>query len=435
MKKVITYGTYDLFHEGHRSLLERAKAMGDYLIVGVTSDSFDRERGKLNVKDSLAVRIESVRATGYADEIIVEEYLGQKLSDVIRLGVDIFTIGNDWRGKFDYLAKYCEVVYLDRTKGVSSTELREEASKLLRFGIISDSPEDGDIFAEAHFVSGLDVSGVYMPSGGDGKNGSEGDNAAAEEFRMRYDLATVCPTADELYKTSDIVYIHTKRRYRFGFAEAALKAGCHVVCDFPLNKPDEADAIYRLVEEKGLVFVECVPLAYLRTFQQLNWLLHGGAIGQVLSIDCSMPLRGSFRDSEALAAFAVTRILGTENVKVKRLRADLRARYDRVIFSYNEAIASCAVSDSEWLKPGMTILGSDGRIDIPGAWWSMSYFRMQTGSEKGLSRYSFNIDGPGLRYLLSEMTQMIADGRIESIALSHDEAQRLVRILEQGDLL
>ena len=115
MKKVITYGTYDLFHFGHQRLLERAKALGDYLIVGVTADDFDKARGKINVQQSLMERMEAVRATGLADEIIVEEYEGQKIDDVLRFGIDIFAIGSDWQGKFDYLSEYCKVVYLERT--------------------------------------------------------------------------------------------------------------------------------------------------------------------------------------------------------------------------------------------------------------------------------------------------------------------------------
>ena len=103
MVKVITYGTYDLLHEGHVLLLKRARALGDYLIVGVTAPDFDQRRGKINVKQSLAERMEAVRALGIADEIIVEEYEGQKIDDIRRMGVDIFTVGSDWVGKFDYL--------------------------------------------------------------------------------------------------------------------------------------------------------------------------------------------------------------------------------------------------------------------------------------------------------------------------------------------
>ena len=127
MKKVITYGTYDLLHQGHLNLLYKAKELGDYLIVGVTTDSFDQERGKMNVKNNVLERVEAVKATGLADKIIIEEYVGQKIDDVCRYGVDIFAIGSDWEGKFDYLKEYCEVIYLPRTEGISSTMLRNAA--------------------------------------------------------------------------------------------------------------------------------------------------------------------------------------------------------------------------------------------------------------------------------------------------------------------
>ena len=113
MKRVITYGTFDLFHQGHYNILKRARELGDYLVVGVTSESYDIERGKLNVQDSLLKRIENVRKTGFADEIIVEEYQGQKLSDITKYNIDLLVVGSDWRGKFDYLKNYCQVVYLD----------------------------------------------------------------------------------------------------------------------------------------------------------------------------------------------------------------------------------------------------------------------------------------------------------------------------------
>ena len=138
MIKVITYGTYDLLHYGHIRLLERAKALGDYLIVGVTAEGFDKVRGKINVQQSLMERIEAVRATGIADEIIVEEYEGQKIDDIRRYGVDIFTVGSDWKGHFDYLQEYCKVVYLDRTEGVSSTEIRSQ-NRSLRLGIVGEN--------------------------------------------------------------------------------------------------------------------------------------------------------------------------------------------------------------------------------------------------------------------------------------------------------
>ena len=135
MKKVITYGTFDLFHEGHVNLLRRAKALGDWLIVGVTTDNFDMMRGKMNTCMGVMERIEAVKACGYADQVIIEEYRGQKIEDIQKYNVDIFAIGSDWEGYFDYLKDYCEVVYLPRTEGISSTQLREERPAV-RLGII-----------------------------------------------------------------------------------------------------------------------------------------------------------------------------------------------------------------------------------------------------------------------------------------------------------
>ena len=145
MKKIITYGTFDLFHKGHYNILKRAKEYGDYLVVGVTGENYDVGRGKLNVHDSLATRIENVQKTGFADEIIVEEYLGQKIDDIIKYDIDSFVIGDDWVGKFDHLSKYCNMVYLERTKGISSTQIREETFDQYDVGIVCDFVDDNQI--------------------------------------------------------------------------------------------------------------------------------------------------------------------------------------------------------------------------------------------------------------------------------------------------
>ena len=179
MKKVITYGTYDLLHEGHINILRRAKDLGDYLIVGVTSDSFDKGRGKLNVRNNVLERIEAVRQTGYADEIIIEDYFGQKIDDIQRYDVDVFAIGSDWEGKFDYLKEYCEVVYLPRTEGISSTMLRENSQDTFRVGIIGSGRIAKRFIPESKVVSGVEVVAVYNPE-------RELAEQFAKEFGMIY---------------------------------------------------------------------------------------------------------------------------------------------------------------------------------------------------------------------------------------------------------
>ena len=154
MKRVITYGTFDLFHEGHYNLLKRAKELGDYLIVGVTTDSFDLERGKMSTGNNVMERIDAVRATGLADQIIIEEYKGQKIDDIQKYGVDIFTVGSDWEGYFDYLKEYCEVIYLSRTEGISSTQLREERP-IVKVGIIGTGSIASRFVPESKYVNNV----------------------------------------------------------------------------------------------------------------------------------------------------------------------------------------------------------------------------------------------------------------------------------------
>ncbi len=123
-RKVITYGTFDLLHIGHIRLLERARALGDYLIVAVSTDEFNAVKGKKCVC-SFADRIEIVRKLRMVDMAIPETGWDQKATDIVTHGVSVFTMGHDWEGKFDHLREYCDVVYLPRTDGISTTSLKE----------------------------------------------------------------------------------------------------------------------------------------------------------------------------------------------------------------------------------------------------------------------------------------------------------------------
>lgn len=125
MKTVITYGTFDLFHVGHLNLLRRAKELGDYLIVAVSSDEFNLGKNKVcKIKDTDRMKI--VEAIKYVDKVIPETSWEQKIEDIKKYNVDVFVMGDDWKGKFDFLKDYCEVVYLPRTEGISTTQLKEE---------------------------------------------------------------------------------------------------------------------------------------------------------------------------------------------------------------------------------------------------------------------------------------------------------------------
>lgn len=126
MKKVITYGTFDLFHYGHMEILRRAKALGDYLVVAVSSDEFNKIKGKVSVQDQTK-RMQNVRDLRFVDEVILEENWEQKVKDIKDHNIDVFVMGDDWKGKFDDLP--CEVVYLPRTQTISTTEIKKIINK------------------------------------------------------------------------------------------------------------------------------------------------------------------------------------------------------------------------------------------------------------------------------------------------------------------
>jgi glycerol-3-phosphate cytidylyltransferase len=129
MKKVITYGTFDLIHRGHINILRRAKEMGDYLIVALSTDEFTTGKGK-QVYYKYEERKSILEAIKYVDEVIPETCWEQKVDDVVKNGISVFVIGEDWRGKFDFLKPYCEVVYLPRTEGISTTRIKSDLGAL-----------------------------------------------------------------------------------------------------------------------------------------------------------------------------------------------------------------------------------------------------------------------------------------------------------------
>ena len=128
MKRIMTYGTFDLLHYGHINILKRSKSLGDYLIVGLSSDEFNELKGKKSVM-SYEERKEMLESIRYVDKVIKESSWEQKVDDIIKYNIDVFVIGDDWEGKFDFLKEYCEVVYLPRTKSISTTLLKEIIQK------------------------------------------------------------------------------------------------------------------------------------------------------------------------------------------------------------------------------------------------------------------------------------------------------------------
>lgn len=427
MRKVITYGTFDLFHQGHYNIIKRAKEQGDYLIVGVTSESFDIERGKLNVRDSLLKRIENVRKTGFADEIIIEEYQGQKVSDIIKYNIDVLVVGSDWRGKFDYLKNYCEVKYLERTKNISSTQLRGEGT-IYNVGVVTDDTEDGGIVVESKYVSGVHVESVF----------SENEDTA-KQFCEKYELDSYGTDFDKFLSTLDIVYVKASLSKREKYIEKAIEKGKYVISDSPMTlEPEKLRKLFKKAIENKVVLVEKIMLVYLRAFNQLVWLTHGDLVGKVVSVKCAVSQADfdggkSFNETIVYAICAIMKLLGKDCAKVtsNAVKDENGAFiYDMITMKYPGALATIEIGSTVDIENELVIIGTKGRVTVPNDWWNTGYFEAKVEGNEFLKRYSFNFEGNGFRYLLQELMIMISDQRTECTRLFYEESEALAEILK-----
>lgn len=403
MKTVITYGTYDLLHRGHIRLLERAKALGDYLIVGVTSDIFDRERGKINVQQSLIERVEAVRATGLADKIIIEEYQGQKIDDIQRYNVDVFTVGSDWKGQFDYLKEFCDVVYLDRTAGISSTEIRA-ATNSVKLGLVGESPILDKILHESDYVNGLDAVTLWT----------------LDDSRLSNRLRSLqrAKSFDDLLERVDALYIISAPELHYNQIHQALIKGRHVLCESPIAlEPDQLDSLTTLAQNNGLILMDAIKTAYSLAAHRMILLAKSGIIGDVVSVDATCTslrnpqnTNGSERWNSICAwgptaMLPVYDLLGTEyrRKEIFTRVVDCEQHFDaftKITFVYSHAVASLKVGQGVKSEGELIISGTKGYIYVPAPWWKTDYFEVRFENPQNNKRYFYQLDGEGIRYEL-----------------------------------
>ena len=408
MKKVITYGTFDMLHIGHIRLLERAKALSDYLIVGITSAGFDMARGKLNVRQTLTERIKAVMNLGIADEVIAEEYEGQKIDDIKRYNIDIFAIGSDWEGKFDYLKNYCEVVYLERTRGISSTEIRSR--NVIRMGIVGYSSMSEKFIEECKYVNGIEVQAIYTKSY---------PPPAALSFKE----ANACYLFDDYEKflsEIDAVYIVSDPKTRYGYIKKALIEKKHVLCESPVSlSREQTIELITLAQSKNLILFEGIKTAYVLAFSRLISLVRSGIIGAVKSIDSTCTsLRstsennwGSLLDWGAIAILPIFEILGTEYIKKDIIsyfgNADDIDLFTKVSFIYPKATASLKVGIGVKSEGELVISGTRGYVYVPAPWWKTEYFEIRFENPAENKRYFYSLHGEGIRYEISAFSEII----------------------------
>lgn len=436
MKKVITYGTYDLLHQGHINLLRRAKELGDYLIVGVTSDSFDRGRGKLNVRNNVLERVEAVKATGYADEVIIEDYLGQKIDDIQKYDVDIFAIGSDWVGKFDYLNEYCKVVYLPRTEGISSTMLRAESQGTYRIGVIGSGRIANRFVPETKVVNGAEVVAVLNP-----------DKDEAEVFAKKHGLE-VHSEFDAFIEKVDVVYIASPHLTHYDYIKLSLLAGKHVLCEIPfVLRRDEALELYRLAEEKDLVLMEASKTAYCPAFGHIVTLIKSGIIGDVVDVKASLskmvapPTReldaeqagGAMTEHAPLTVMAIIKLLGLDwkDVDFHTKRENGVDIYTKGVINYPHATSSFTLGIGVKTEGNLVISGTKGYVYVPAPWWLTSYFEVRYEDQTKNKKYFYSYDGEGLRYEIQEFFSMIVNDRRSCYKLRRRESVAIAEIIEK----
>lgn len=437
MIKVITYGTFDLLHHGHVRLLERAKELGDYLIVGVTSDDFDKKRGKINVQQNLEERVAAVQATRIADKVIIEEYEGQKIDDIRRFSVDIFTVGSDWIGYFDYLNEYCKVVYLPRTEGISSSEIRSSNSGV-KLGIVGYSSFLNKFYNESTFVNGVNIMGLCS-------------NDTSKLASVLTNVELVTADFGELLNQVDGVYIHSHPQQHYEQCKTALLKGKHVLCESPIAKTnDECLELIELANQNNCVLMEGIRTAYLTAYSRLLLLLKAGKIGKIESVDAtctSLSTYGNFGEKSlkwgALEAWGPTallpifQILGTDYIRHSIYSASSEDYpeidgFTKLDMEYEHAVASIKVGTSIKSESDLIISGSKGYAYIPAPWWKTDYFELRYENPADNKRYFYQVDGEGIRYELVQFAAAIRDGRAD-FYIGREITRAISRIMEEVD--
>lgn len=443
MKKVITYGTFDLFHEGHLNLLRRAKELGDYLIVGITTEQYDQTRGKLNVVDSLITRIDNVRASGYVDEVIIEDHQGQKIEDIQKYNIDIFTVGSDWVGVFDHFKQYCEVVYLPRTKDVSSTMKRQADSPIVRIGIVGTGRVAQRFPKESKYVSGATVVGAFNP---------HGDHA--KEYADKYELSFWSNDYEEFLRKVDAVYIATPHETHYEYAKRALLAGKHVLCEKPMVlKKTHAEELFDIAKERNLVLMEAIKTAYCPGFNQLINIARNGAIGEIRDVEASfsritepgmretedVKYGGAFTEFGSYCLLPIIKLLGKDykDVRFDSIQMDNGIdAYTKASFIYETGLALTKNGVSVKTEGQLLIAGTKGYILAQSPWWLTTSFEVRYEDPNQVDKYTSTYLGKGVRYEVADFIRAISNIRNGNDAtnvyrLTRSESITLAGIMEK----
>jgi choline-phosphate cytidylyltransferase len=439
VKKVITYGTFDLFHKGHENILRRARELGDYLYVGVTTEQFDVQRGKMNVTDSLMRRIDNVRASGFADEVIVEDHDGQKAEDIAKLGIDTFVLGSDWTGKFDYLKEYCEVVYLERTKNISTTEIKNSRGKLINLGIVGTGRIASRTCTEIRYVNGVTAAAVYNPH-----------IKSAESFAAKVGIGFFSDNYDAFLENVQAVYIASPHETHFDYCKRALTAGKHVLCEKPMVMTEaEARELFDIAAEKKVVLMEAIKTAYTPGFNSLLAVARGGRIGRVVDVEAAFtklvpfstaqreysgPFGGSFFELGSYPLLPIIKLLGRDykNVEFRSFNAENGADYyAKAIFDYPGALATAKTGIGAKSEGQLLVTGTEGYILVKSPWWLFNSFEVCYEDTTLNENFQAPFYGYGLRFEIADFIKNINSPGLKNFKLTAADSIAFAAIMER----
>ncbi|MDR3000279.1 MAG: Gfo/Idh/MocA family oxidoreductase [Fibromonadaceae bacterium] len=439
MKTVITYGTFDLFHEGHLNLLKRAKALGNRLIVGVTTEQFDVQRGKMNVVDSLMRRLDNVRNSGFADEIIIEEREGQKLEDIQKYNADIFVVGSDWTGKFDYLKEFCEVTYLPRTKNVSSSGIRTLRREIIKLGVVGTGRIAKRTMEELHFVSGITATAVFNPN-----------PKSAKKFAEKFSIGIESSNYEQFLNEVDAVYIASPHETHYDYSRRALIAGKHVLCEKPfVLKETEAKELFEIASETNLVIMEAIKTAYSPGFLNLLAIARSGRIGKIHDIEAAFTklvpetpkareynsiCGGAFTELASYSLLPIVKLLGTNYSELSfdcfknKNGIDI---YSKAYFKYENSVATVKTGIGVKSEGQLLISGTNGYILVKSPWWLFKGFEVCYEDPNDNEFFSTPFHGFGMRYEFADFVQNINEASFKNFKLTKSDSIFMAKIMEE----
>lgn len=437
--RVITYGTFDLLHAGHIDQLQRARALGTYLIAAILTDVFDAGRGKRFLAQNVLQRAEGVRATGLVDEVVLEE-CDDKINNVLKYHVNVVAVFDSWEGPQAYvenLRRYCEVVCVPEAEGqVSSTALRGT----VRVGVVGAEAFVEAAIAGGAVTSGVDVVAAFVKAGQAPASALGGDGGIR-----------VCSSAEQLYAAVVAVYVVVPCEDRAIIVREALEAGKHVLCATPISASQAAaEALFALAAEKNLVLMESVPSAFTPAMERLTAIAQNGKIGRILSVSinitaplsnnepCHTPLCLDLLSEALLPTLRILHARPIHALSARTHHPDTTPSHltTLALTLDSNTTASLQIGHNILLPETLLIIGSEGYLTAD-SWRTTSRFHLQfrdVNFEEASAEqdFEFATRRGGYRFDFAEFAGAVRLGRAGSHMFTAENSVAIAGVLERA---